>query len=132
MKRAVLDTHILLWWRQGETKRLSGRQRRLLEHLEKEGEFVVSVISLWEVAKLAAGKRIALALPMDVWMDGLTQIPGLRVEPLSHRIIAASVALENFHRDPADQLIVATALCLGLPLITSDERIRKWEGIITL
>ncbi len=132
MKRAVLDTHILLWWRQNESRRLSVPQRRYLERLEKDGEFVISTITLWEVAKLVGGKRFELLQPLDVWLDEISHLPGLHVEPLTNRIIAASVSLENFHRDPADELIVATARCLGLPLITSDDRIRNWGGIVTV
>ena len=54
--------------------------------------------------------------------------PAHQLESLTSRIIAASAALENFHHDPADQLIVATAHGLGLPLVTVIERIRVWDG----
>ena len=47
MNRAVLDTHVLVWWRQGIGDRLSLPQKRLLERLDREGEFVISVITLW-------------------------------------------------------------------------------------
>ena len=93
---------------------------------------MISTITLWEVAKLVGGKRFELLQPLDLWLEEISHYPGLHVEPLTNRIIAASVSLENFHRDPGDELIVATALCLGLPLITSDDRIRKWGGIVTV
>ena len=132
MTRAVLDTHILLWWRQATLDRLSVPQQRLLERLDQEGEFVISVITLWEIAKLMEGGRLTISQPLDLWLLDLEQHPRLRVEPLSSRIIATSATLQNFHRDPADQIIVATAHCLGLPLVTSDDRIRKWGGVVVV
>ena len=132
MNRAVLDTHVLVWWRLGIGDRLSLPQKRLLERLDREGEFVISVITLWEIAKLVEAKRLAISSPLDLWLTEIEQHPRLRVEPLTPRIITTSATLENFHRDPADQLIVATAHCLGLPLITNDDRIRKWGGVVTV
>ena len=132
MNRAVLDTHILIWWRSGLHGRLSPAQLRLLAHLEDQGEFVISAITLWEIAKLVAGQRLEIPRPLDLWLAEIEQHPRIHLEPLTSRIIAASATLENFHRDPADQLIVATAHCLGLPLITVDERIRVWGGVVTV
>ena len=126
MTRAVLDTHIFLWWYQDAPRHLSLTQKRLLERIDEEGEFVISVITLWEIAKLAAGKRIAIPRPLDLFLAEIVTYPRLHVEPLGPRILATSATLPNFHRDPADEIITATAYCLGLPLITSDGRIRKW------
>ena len=123
MNRTVLDTYILIWWRSGLHGRLSTAQLRLLAHLEDQGELVISAISLWEIVKLVASQRLEISRPLDLWLAEIEQHP---------RIIAASATLENFHRDPADQLIVATAHCLGLPLITVDERIRIWGGVVTV
>lgn len=128
MNSAVLDTHILVWWLQAD-KRLTRPQLRYLEKLEEEGgRFVISAITLWELAKLASAGRITTSQPLDIWLRELEGHPLIHVEPLSSRILAESVQLQDFHKGPADQIIVATAICLGLPLITSDERIRKWCG----
>ena len=132
MNRAVLDTHILVWWRSGLHDRLSTAQLRLLARLENQGEFVISAITLWEIAKLVSAQRLEIPRPLDLWLAEIEQHPRIHLEPLTSRMIAASTTLENFHRDPADQLIVATAQCLGLPLITVDERIRAWDGVVTV
>lgn len=132
MKAAVLDTHILVWWR-SDPSLLSRSQVRLLTEIEtSHGDLVVSAISLWELAKLAKARRIASEGPSDLWLEEIEKHPMIRVEPLTARILATSVALENFHRDPADENIAATARCLGLPLITSDARIREWGGVVTV
>lgn len=93
---------------------------------------MISAISLWEVAKLAAAGRISLPIRLDRWLDDLEKHPQLSVCPLSAGVVNLSVNLENFHRDPADQIIVATALYLGYPLMTLDRRIREWGQVATL
>jgi PIN domain nuclease of toxin-antitoxin system len=130
--RAVLDTHILIWWRQGATGRLSATQSHFLQRIDQEGRFVISAITLWEIAKLVEARRLEISRPLDLWLAEIEQHPRLDVEPLTSRIVTASTVLENFHRDPADQLIVATAFCLGLPLVTNDQQIRRWGGVITV
>ena len=102
MNRTVLDTYILIWWRRGLHGRLSTAQLRLLAHLEDQGEFVISAISLWEIAKLVASQRLEIPRPLDLWLAEIEQHPRIHLEPLTPRIIAASATLENFHRDPAD------------------------------
>lgn len=132
MKAAVLDTHILVWWR-ANPRALTRPQQRLLSEIEtNRGECVISAITLWELAKLVRGGRLEANLPLDLWLEEIEQHPQITVVPLTARIVATSVALENFHRDPADQIIAATARCLGLPLMTSDERIRDWGGVVII
>ena len=129
MNSAVLDTHILVWWLASDT-RLSRPQLRYLEKLEDNGgPFVISAITLWELAKLASAGRITSGQPLDIWLREIEAHPLIHVEPLSSRVLAESVQLQGFHKDPADQIIVATAICLGLPLVTSHDRIRKWGGV---
>ena len=110
--------------------RLTRPQIRYLEKIEEEGGgVVISAITLWELAKLASAGRITTTQPLDIWLKEIEGHPLIQVEPLTSRILAESVRLQDFHKNPADQIIAATAICLGLPLITSDERIRKWRGV---
>jgi len=84
------------------------------------------------LAKLGKARRIAVEGPLDEWLAEIERNPMIRIEQLTSRILATSVGLEDFHRDPADEIIAATARCLGLPLVTSDRRIRDWGGVITV
>lgn len=121
----LLDTHVLLFWYLDD-RALAKRYRRLLAELERKGDTVaLSAITLWELAKLAERGRIQLAQAIDESLEQVEGNPTLEVLPITGRIAAESTRLgADFPRDPADQLIAATARCHGLILLTQDERIR--------
>ncbi len=130
----LLDTHILLWWRQAETRRMRRGQVAALEKAERNGTPVaISAITLRELALAAARGRIVVGLPIAEWLEELESHPGVHILPITARIAASSVQLPaGFHSDPADQIIVATALVHGLRLLTLDDRIRAWGKVPVL
>jgi PIN domain nuclease of toxin-antitoxin system len=130
--RLLLDTHILIWW-QLDRPELPAKYRTILENAEAEQEkFCLSVISLWEIAKLESSKRIHVLGSIDTWLEELESHSSIEILPLSSRIILESTRLGGrFHKDPADQLIAATARCHGLKLVTADERIRN-SGVVAI
>ena len=74
--------------------------------------------------------RLQVEGPLAAWIEALVQHPSLTVLPITARVAAESVQLgPDFHKDPADQIIVATARCHGLRLVTADERIRRWGKV---
>lgn len=96
-------------WRVDGSSRLRPAYQRLLEQEEKEG-LAVAAISVWEVAKLVEKGKLTLALPVDQWIQQALFYPGITLINLTPEIAVASTRLEGeFHADPADQLIVATA-----------------------
>lgn len=129
----LLDTHILIWWRLSHA-RLSKPQAQVLAELERRGEPAsISAITLWELAKMVERGRLDVDQPMDLWLEEIEGHPLLSVVPINARIAAESVALGgDFHKDPADQIIVATARCLGLRLLTADERIRRCGKVLVV
>lgn len=130
--RLLLDTHILIWW-QLDRPELTAKYRAILENAEAEQEkFCLSVISLWEIAKLESSKRIQVLGSIDTWLEELESHSLIEILPLNSRIILESTRLgDRFHKDPADQLIAATARCHGLKLVTADERIRS-SGVVAI
>jgi PIN domain nuclease of toxin-antitoxin system len=93
----------------------------------------ISVISLWEVAMLVKHKKISISVNMDSWFDEVESGSYVNVIPLSADIILESTRLgENFHKDPVDQLIVATARTKNLRLATCDRRIIESGAVVTL
>lgn len=129
----LLDTHALVWW-VSEPKRVPARARRVIDAAVAAAEPVaVSSISLWEVAMLVARKRLALTIDTSAWIEHVEALPFLTFVPVDNRIAVRAVQLEGFpHRDPADRMIVATALGLGAALLTADARIRAYKAVKTV
>jgi PIN domain nuclease of toxin-antitoxin system len=127
----LLDTHIWVWWVAGSPKLTAAQQGHVQAH-EKVG-LGVSVISCWEVAKLVELKRLQLGCPVADWIEQALAYPGIRPLYLTPRIAIESTQLPGiFHRDPADQIIVATARVRGCPLLTADARILGYPHVKTL
>jgi PIN domain nuclease of toxin-antitoxin system len=121
----LLDTHIWVWWVDGSPD-LTPAQRKHIENHETTG-LGVSVISCWEVAKLVELNRLALRYSPAEWMEQALAYPGVRLLYLTPRIAVESTQLPGtFHRDPADQIIVATARIRGCQLLTADARISRY------
>jgi PIN domain nuclease of toxin-antitoxin system len=127
----ILDTHIVLWWLHDAPGRLSKALTQALAELSAKGEpAILSAISLWELAMLLHRGRVTITESLDEWLGEIETHPLLKLLPLTTAIAAESVRLgPDFNRDPADQIIVATARCHGLTLVTADDRIRKWGKV---
>jgi PIN domain nuclease of toxin-antitoxin system len=127
----VLDTHIWVWWVTSVDK-LSVRQAETIRANESD-VIGVSAISCWEIAKLASLGRLELSLPLENWMDAALRYPGVTLLPLTAHIAIASTRLPGeFHNDPADQIIVATARAHDCPLLTRDGKILKYSQVTTI
>jgi PIN domain nuclease of toxin-antitoxin system len=124
----VLDTHIWVWWVHNEAQ-LTGKLREIIQNHEDEG-LGVSIFSCWEVAKLVELEKLTLHCPIDEWLDTALQYPGIQLLALTPEIAVESTRLPGeFHRDPADQIIVATARIYDCPLLTVDDRILKYPHV---
>jgi len=124
----ILDTHIWIWWVHGDSS-LSTSTRALLDSSEQTG-IAVSAISCWEVAKLVERGRLTLPCPVFDWFQQALAYPGVRLIELSPHICVESTQLPGeFHRDPADQIIVATARVLDVPLVTADSKILEYPHV---
>lgn len=115
---AVLDTHVWVWASQGDE-----RAQALNDF---SGAAIVSAISVWEVSMLSMKGRLILEPDPDSWISENLSSP-VSLEPISPDIALASCRLPDFHGDPADRMIVATAVSLGLPLVTADSKIIAWN-----
>lgn len=128
----MLDTHALLWWVSGDNTRLSEVASKLIDTELKSGEIIVSSISAWEIAMLIERGRLALSKDVSEWLALVAQIEGLRFAPADNDIGVASTRLPgDFHNDPADRIIVATASKFSAALVTADERIRAYRHVKT-
>jgi PIN domain nuclease of toxin-antitoxin system len=123
----LLDTHAWIWWVHRDPLLPEEVQAVLAR---QDDTLAVSAISLWEVAKLVERGRLELPSELPVWFDMALGGSDMSVVALTPAIAAASASLPgSFHRDPADQIIVATARVLDIPLVTCDLRIRAYPHV---
>jgi PIN domain nuclease of toxin-antitoxin system len=124
----VLDTHVWIWWVHGDAA-LTASTRALLDASE-QGGVRVSAISCREAAKLVERQRLSLPCPVSSWIQQALAYPGVRLLDLSPRVCVESAQLPApFHRDPADQIIVATARVFDAPLVTADAKILTYPHV---
>ena len=116
----VLDTHTWIWWL--TTPDRVGR--KAMRGIKKASRIGVSAISVWEIALKAKRGKLRFDRPYAVWLqEALVADSRIDLLPLSPQISIASVDLHWSHPDPADRIIVASALALAAPLATADEQI---------
>ncbi|MDR1964980.1 MAG: type II toxin-antitoxin system VapC family toxin [Planctomycetaceae bacterium] len=123
----IIDTHVLIWLRSNATDRLSPSAKKVIENADIIG---IPAICLWEVAMLSAKGRITLHLPFYDWFDEIFDDPRYQLIPINIAIAERSGDL-SMHGDPADRLIVATALIYGTKLVSADRLIRDL-GILSV
>ena len=124
----VLDTHIWIWWVHGDNK-LPPKYYEYIQKQESQG-LGVSTISCWEVAKLVQYGRLNLPLSVDQGLDKALAYPGINLLELTPRICIESTQLPgDFHRDPSDQIIVATARVYNCPIVTVDKKIQAYPFV---
>ena len=121
----LVDTHALIWLRTGDD-RLGIAARRTLSDALRDGDLAVSAMTFWEVAMLKAKDRLEFPEDVRLWRREMLG-QGLEEIPVDGGIAARAGMLENLHGDPADRIIVATAL-EGHRLVTADSRILDWSG----
>jgi PIN domain nuclease of toxin-antitoxin system len=126
----ILDTHIWIWWADNNP-RLTQQHRQWIQQYQSQG-LGVSIISCWEVAKLVENDKLAMSIAVDEWLTAALAYPGVQLLNLTIPIIVESTKLTGFHRDPADQIIVATAKIYGCPLLTADAKILAYPDVQTL
>jgi len=124
----LLDTHALIWLTEGRPQ-LGDRARQLADEALAHDDLGVSAITFWETAMLHQRGRIQLVQPVEAWRRTLVD-QGLRELPLTGEVGIAAAALIDFHPDPADRFITATALLHGAMLVTADDRILAWSGTL--
>jgi len=124
----ILDTHIWVWWVHGDPN-LPDNYRDVLKNNESSG-LGVTAISCWEVAKLVQYGRLKIPGPVDEWMELAMNYPGVQLLPLIPEIAVESTRLPGtFHKDPADQIIVATSRILKIPLMTLDSKLQTYPHV---
>ena len=123
----LLDTQVLIWLL-FDHRRLGVQAREAIDDAWTAGEAFVSAISFWEMSMLHEKRRLELlvdvgALRATLLTEGLLEVP------MNGAIGIRAVRLPDLPRDPADRIVVATAL-EGYRLVTADQGILEWSGAL--
>lgn len=129
----ILDTHILIWWCNGDPKLSTRAIERIEEALCSDESILISSITAWEIGMLVAKKRLTLTMDVDTWLQTVAEIDQVKFIPIDNKVAVESTRLpDEFHGDPADRMIVALARTLSAPLLTADEKILNYPHVKTL
>jgi PIN domain nuclease of toxin-antitoxin system len=124
----LLDTHAW-WWSLTEPENLSKIAIKTIRQTKSDQRMIAS-ISIWEFAMMTAKKKIRLKISVAKWLSQALQETGLGVIEISPQIAIDACNLPgNFHKDPADRLIVATARVNNLRLVTKDEKMLDYPYV---
>lgn len=128
----VLDTHALIWWISDPGK-LSAKAGSAISKAKKEKSIYVSSISVWEIAMLVNKKRLKLRYEVNEWLRKIEALPFIKFLPVNNKVAVDSVLLSGKPpTDPADRIIIATAMDLDCPLISGDRKIRRYRQVKTI
>jgi len=128
----VLDTHAWIWFI-SNPEHLSKRAKKAVTAAVKNKSVLVSSISAWELALLVQKKRLKLTLEVTDWIAKSESLPFIQFVPVTNSIAVKSLNLAiPLHPDPADRIIIATALSLGAPLVTKDKKILSYSPVKTI
>jgi PIN domain nuclease of toxin-antitoxin system len=130
----LLDTHSWLWLATGD-ERLPVSARTVLSRCEVAGQLYVAAISLLEMANMSRKKRVLLPVPLGEWFERALSEANIQVIPLNPRIAVETAYLpEEFHGDPADRLIAATARVEDLTICTHDKELIRFgkQGVFRI
>jgi len=123
----VLDTHVLLWWAVDPDKLSSGAAASLAA-MERHGGFASS-ISIWELGVKIQRGKLEIGISIDEFARRIRKSGIIELLAVNTATWLRSLELDWEHRDPADRVIVATALLQDVPLITADSEIRRFRGV---
>ncbi len=124
----LLDTHTWIW-SQSATKQLSDRVKKLIRKTLTDQRAIAS-ISIWEFAMMVVKGRIHVKIDPRLWLDNAIEKTGLKIIDLSPEIAQESCNLPgDFHKDSADQIIVATARIHNFKLLTKDQKILDYRHV---
>ena len=127
----VLDTHSWIWWLSAPEK-LSRKAQKLIERNLGDVQVRVSSISVWETVMLLARARLSFETDFPGWRSVALTVTGVKFHAVDNAITYQAVNLPGaFHADPdpADRMIVATAMGLGATLVSGDRKIQEYSYV---
>jgi len=119
----LLDTHAAIWFFNGD-RQLSETAKNIIRN--HSNPVYLSIASAWEVAiKLSIGKLDIDGKTADFIQD--VEINKITIIPIEIAHLNVFETLPLIHRDPFDRMLVATAICEQMTIITADENIARYD-----
>ena len=123
-RQLILDTHVWIWLFNSDENLKKSKAFTYIEKAVEYNKLAISIISVWELAMLEAKGRISFTVDIFEWLDMALKAPGISLLQITPEIAVSITRLPgNFHGDPADRLIVATARKYEAYLVTKDRKI---------
>jgi len=119
----LLDTHVVLWVA-GNSPLLSEKAKAVI--LDKSSEMYVSIVSAWEVAIKLGTSKLSLKGGLSEFFRMIDD-NGFATLAVERDYLLQLQNLPDFHKDPFDRLIIATAAIEGMTMITNDENIQRYN-----
>jgi PIN domain nuclease of toxin-antitoxin system len=127
----LLDTHVVFWLALDPERISKSALAAIRRQRKATGKPAISCVSLYEIARMSERKRILLDVPLETFLDRVNSL--FEVRPISMAVAVTAARLpDEFPGDPADRLIVATAIVEGLSLVTADRHIRRSRSVKTI
>ena len=126
----VLDTHVLVWWVSGVEKLSQKASKIITGHESIDRSILISSITAWEIAMLVEKGRLTLNMEVQAWLEEVGRIPAVAFVPVDNTVAVKSACLPGeFHKDPADRMLVALARQGSHSLVTADKKILGYEHV---
>jgi PIN domain nuclease of toxin-antitoxin system len=126
MQALLLDTHVLLWLIGNHRERMTARAWQEIEVRAERNGLAISDVTFWELALKIARNHLAVSPDPHTWLKQVAKTPGLGIIQLDRDVLIRSTQLDLPTRDPADRMLVATALKYDLALATADRRLLEF------
>jgi PIN domain nuclease of toxin-antitoxin system len=123
--RILLDTHVFLWWVSERGARVSERAREILS--DGATEAAMSIASVWELAIKAGSGRIDLPDAIERYVPDRLRHHGFELMSIDLAHALRAGALPRIHGDPFDRMLIAQAQVEGLPIMTADPAISRYD-----
>ena len=128
--KILIDTRVWIWAQESPEKLGVDAHGTLAD---ENNAILVSPVSTLEIARLTSGGRITLAGRLQTWVCESHNALLADTAPLTHEIAIAAYDLPGeFHADPADRMLVATAMVGDMPIMTADERILAYPHVLSI
>jgi PIN domain nuclease of toxin-antitoxin system len=122
----ILDTHIWLRWLLPSQGGLKSKLKKLIE---QEDKVAISAISIWELTMHHNRGQVVLPLQLDIWLVHALTHSGIEVLPIEQNIAKTAALLPEHHKDPADRIIIATAIYHQATLLSLDTKFPLYKEI---